>query len=353
MDDTTWHGPGKHERPRGRRAWWLVALLVIAVLAGATVLTTRLLTDRPSPTALPAPVDAPTADGTPSGPPPTAAGSATQAPSASAVPRSSASASASAKASPPAPRPPGRATPKKGVSVWDFPGIGQALADVRASWYYNWSSGPSRNAGSSAKFVPMIWGPKSVTDSELARAKANGSVLLGFNEPDFASQSNMTVEKALELWPRLQATGMRLGSPAVAVGGDRAGGWLDRFISGARSKGLRVDFITLHWYGSDFSDAAAGQLKGYLQAVYNRYRLPIWVTEYALIRWGGGGAAFPSDAQQASFATKSTAMMESLSYVERYAWFALPTPTEGGQGTGLYRNGTTPTAAGRAYRAAG
>ena len=32
-------------------------------------------------------------------------------------------------------------------------------------------------------------------------------------------QANMTVEQALELWPKLMATGQRLGSPAVACGG--------------------------------------------------------------------------------------------------------------------------------------
>lgn len=143
----------------------------------------------------------------------------------------------------------------------------------------------------------------------------------------------------------------RLGSPAVAVNAAQPGGWLDRFLSGARQRGYRVDFITMHWYGSDFSDAATGHLKSYIQAVYNRYRLPIWLTEYALIKFTDAGSVYPSDAQQAAFVKKSTAMLQSLSYVERYAWFALPTP-DGKQGTGLYRNGTTPTAAGRAYRAA-
>ena len=32
----------------------------------------------------------------------------------------------------------------------------------------------------------MIWGPGSVTAGNLAKAKNSGSVLLGFNEPDFA-----------------------------------------------------------------------------------------------------------------------------------------------------------------------
>jgi hypothetical protein len=235
---------------------------------------------------------------------------------------------------------------KKGVSTWDFAGLGAALRDVGARWYYNWSAGPSAGAGTTAEFVPMIWGSGSVTPANLAKAKASGSVLLGFNEPDLAGQANLTVAAALDLWPQLQATGQRLGSPAVASGGAAAGGWLDQFLAGARQRGYRVDFITLHWYGSDFSANATGQLRGYLQAVYDRYHLPIWLTEYALIKFPD---TYPSAAQEVAFIDASTAMLGSLPYVERYAWFALPTSTSGDR-TGLYRDGSTPTAAGAAYR---
>jgi hypothetical protein len=198
----------------------------------------------------------------------------------------------------------------------------------------------------------MIWGPGSVTPANLAKAKSAGTTLLGFNEPDFADQSNMTVEAALDLWPHLQATGLRLGSPAPAVGAATAGGWLDRFMSGARKRGYRVDFIALHWYGSDFSDAAVGHLEGYLRAVHDRYGLPIWLTEFALIKWESGGATYPTGVQQARFITRVTQMLGELDYVERYAWFALPTPDEGGAGTGLYRPGQGLTEAGTAFRAA-
>jgi hypothetical protein len=203
-------------------------------------------------------------------------------------------------------------------------------------------------APAGVEFVPMIWGAGSVTSATLAQAKQQGTELLGFNEPDMSGQANMTVSQALDLWPQLQATGMRLGSPAVATGGDKAGGWLDQFMSGAASRGYRVDFITLHWYGSDFSSAAVGQLKSYIQAVYARYHKPIWLTEYALINFGGG-AKYPTQAQQSAFVTGSTAMLDSLSYVERYAWFALPSK---GNDTGLYTNGTAATQVGLAYRAA-
>lgn len=189
-----------------------------------------------------------------------------------------------------------------------------------------------------------------VTGQNLDRAKRSGTTLLGFNEPDFASQANMSVERAWKLWPRLEATGMRLGSPAPAVGGATPGGWLDQFLAGARERGYRVDFIALHWYGADFSAGAVGHLRGYLQAVWDRYHMPIWLTEFALMRWVDGQAVYPSDSQQAAFIAGATEMLESLSFVERYAWFALPAEQPG---TGLYRDGSTPTAAGLAYREAG
>lgn len=61
--------------------------------------------------------------------------------------------------------------------------------------------------------------------------------MLGFNEPDWPGQSDMPVSKALSLWPRLQATGPQLGSPAVAANGATAGGWLDQFMTGAKADG--------------------------------------------------------------------------------------------------------------------
>ncbi|USX54831.1 sigma-70 family RNA polymerase sigma factor [Lentzea sp. HUAS12] len=251
----------------------------------------------------------------------------------------------------PPPAIPATASVKKGVSTWNFDGVGKALTDVRAGWYYNWAAQPDGiPTPPNVEFVPMIWGTKSTDDATLARAKANGKVLLGFNEPDFPDQANMTPEQALDLWPKLQATGLRLGSPAVAHSGDKAGGWLDRFMTGAAQRGLRVDFIAVHWYGSDFSEAAVGHLKNYLSAVHARYGKPIWLTEYALIDFSGGTARFPTQDQLAAFARGSSAMMEGLPYVERYAWFALPAEKPG---TGLYAPGGTPNQAGAAYREAG
>jgi hypothetical protein len=257
-------------------------------------------------------------------------------------------------ARPSPPRRQARAAPanaKKGVSAWVFTGVTRALARSGTSWYYTWSpnhAGIATPRG--VAFVPMIWGPGNVTSATLSQVRHEGHVLLGFNEPDMASQSNMTVSQALALWPRLMATGMRLGSPAVADDAATPGGWLDRFMRGAAARHYRVNFITVHWYGADFATGpAVAQLKSYLQAIWARYHLPIWLTEFALARFGTG-AVFPAPAGQAAFVTASTAMLQRLSYVQRYAWFALPA-TPGDGSAGLFRSGPVATRTGRAFEA--
>jgi RNA polymerase sigma factor (sigma-70 family) len=275
-------------------------------------------------------------------------------PAARPVPLVTQSARARQPAAKPPPAPPVTATSqRKGVSTWNFSGVGQALADSGASWYYNWGAAPNGiTAPGGVSYVPMIWGAASVTAANLAQASGEGHVLLGFNEPDLASQSNMSVAQALALWPRLMATGMSLGSPAVASGAATPGGWLDQFMAGAKARGYRVDFITVHWYGGDFRTGPAVQeLESYLQAIYARYHLPVWVTEFALTSYSGAAATFPGEAQQAAFLTAATAMLDGLSYVQRYAWFALPTSAGSGT-TGLFSPGPSVTQVGRAFESA-
>ncbi|GGW16422.1 hypothetical protein GCM10018980_19030 [Streptomyces capoamus] len=328
----------------------------VAAVAVAALVAARLTAGPSAPTAATVPPPTPMAVTSSSAPP---------SPSPSPRPRSSASPSPSESFSPSAKAPvkggpaqhsappvPSASGVKKGVGVWTFNGVSRALAASGASWYYTWNTQHQGvTTPKSASFVPMIWGAASVTDAALAQARAAGPYLLALNEPDFAQQSNMSVDQALQLWPKLMAAGKILGSPAVATGAGTPGGWLDRFMAGAAEKGYRVDFITLHWYGGDFrTPQAVEQLKSYLTSVYARYHKPIWLTEYALIDFSQG-TRFPSAAQQAAFVTASTKMLDSLPYVHRYAWFGLGAdPSK--PSSGLFTDGTTATAAGRAFQAA-
>jgi hypothetical protein len=238
---------------------------------------------------------------------------------------------------------------KKGVGTWAFAKSRRALQKSGASWFYTWAvNHPGITTAKGVSFVPMIWGARDVTARKLKLVRKQGHVLLTFNEPDLgAPQANMTVNQALRLWPRLMGTKMRLASPAVASGGATPGGWLDRFMKGAARRHYRVDFISLHWYGGDFDTSdAVSQLQSYIQAVWDRYHKPIWLTEFAL--WRFDPSVFPTPGQQAAFVTAATTMLRHLGYVWRYAWFALP--ADGADGTaGLFRPGAVATAAGRAF----
>lgn len=328
----------------------LVASLATAMVAGVG---TAVAVGRREPP--PAQAAATSTPAPPTPAPPTPAGpspDATSAPSVAAAPAPPPAVPVVEPPPAPVPAPAAATSTKKGVATWQFDGAAGALGDVGASWYYTWASSDAAvPAPGGVEFVPMIWGRDHLGDATLAQAAAHGTTLLGFNEPDLAEQSGMSVEEALAAWPRLEATGMRLGSPAVAWGADAPDGWLDRFMTGARAQGRRVDFITLHWYGSDFSDAAVGHFLGYVDAVHARYGLPIWVTEYGLMNFGGS-PRYPTGPQAAAFIEGTTAGMEARPYVERYAWFGLPAVGDS-IGFGLYTDATTPTEAGLAYRAAG
>jgi len=209
-------------------------------------------------------------------------------------------------------------TPKKGVGHW-----GRHMPDapdrLGCSWYYNWRPRPRKEAADTkAEFIPMIWDDYHATDEALADLKSSGyKALLAFNEPDGKGQADMTVAEAIALWPKLEATGLRLGSPGTRTGDP----WLDEFMEEARARNFRVDFLCLHWYGDITRPDPIGDLRRYLEGYWEKYRLPIWLTEYS-------GADFKyhlrktTQEDNARFARESIELLETLPFVERYAWYA-------------------------------
>jgi hypothetical protein len=120
-----------------------------------------------------------------------------------------------------------------------------------------------------------------------------------------------------------------------------------------RARGYRVDFMAVHWYGDNFCvEESFNGLKNFLEAVYRKFRLPIWLTEYSLILWSDP-PVYPSWELQAEFATKSVEMLETLPFVERYAWYSLPPGTKDRNSTALYNENGEPTPVGIGYRRAG
>lgn len=197
-------------------------------------------------------------------------------------------------------------------------------------WYYNWRPDQMWHQGGqrrTVEFVPMIWGRDDV--GKPIQSNLRPTHLLGFNEPDGRrdGQSNLSVEEAIALWPQLEAYGLRLGSPATTDGQTLgSNSWLGRFMAQADARGLRVDFIAVHYYSAN-GDVAA--FERFLTDVYRTYRRPVWVTEYARIDWNRPGNV--TYEQNAAFAQAAVPMLDRLPFVERHAWFAANPSDSAGQ----------------------
>lgn len=73
-------------------------------------------------------------------------------------------------------------------------------------------------------------------------------------------------------------------------------------------------------------DGNVANFQKYIEGVYNMYNKPIWVTEWAYVDYSNYPAfTVPSDPSViVAYMKGAVAMLEGLSYVERYAWFAVP-----------------------------
>jgi hypothetical protein len=197
------------------------------------------------------------------------------------------------------------------------------LRELNAGWFYTWGAQQPADIPAGVEYVPMIWGPWSCTDSTMKRlVSEKHKILLGFNEPGHKRQANMTVETAVELWPKLMDTGMRLGSPA-AVNAD--GEWMSAFMNEVDRRGYRVDFIAVHSYmGKD-----ANHFLRRLDKIHKMYRRPIWITEFAVADWEARkdkpNRYIPDDVY--AFMETVLPALEETDYIERYAWFSAPMPS--------------------------
>jgi hypothetical protein len=212
--------------------------------------------------------------------------------------------------------------PKKSIS---YGGNSSAITSMGlVTRYYNWTPGKSGTLPAGSEFDPMIWGTKNLNSSGLSTAQTYGTTLMGFNEPDNPGQANMTYQEALTAWPQLQATGMRLGSPAVGFKSDQKSGWLYNFMQGVTQNNYKVDVMCVHYYGEYDNNNTNPQKASdacitCMVNTYNLYKKPIWLTEFAL-SWGN----VCTQAQDLQFMQLVLPRLDSLPFMEAYFWFTLP-----------------------------
>ncbi|KAF9464166.1 hypothetical protein BDZ94DRAFT_1191650 [Collybia nuda] len=180
------------------------------------------------------------------------------------------------------------------------------------SWQYDWGTAPPDYlAKTTIPYIPMQWGVNGI-ETFASKVKAQGAkTILAFNEPDFASQSNINATYAAQLWKQyiqpLAASGVRLGAPAV-TNAPSGRPWLAQFL--AACTGCTIDFIPFHWYGTGI-----GNFYDYLWQMHGQFpSYPLWVTEFA--------TTSTNDAEVVDFLNSTIRYMDTLDWIQGYAWFA-------------------------------
>ena len=222
---------------------------------------------------------------------------------------------------------------KRGIAYgFDSPRDLEALSQG-VSWWYNWS--PRYNeavadvyAEYALDWVPMTWNGNNAAEIRaFLEQHPNVRYLLGFNEPNFSDQANLTPDRAAELWPQYEQIAedfdLQLVGPAV----NYCGGcvmvdgspiendyivWLDMFIEAYQTRfgrAPRMDFTALHWY--DFG------LPEQVDRIVTRYGRPVWLTEFALWR----GEDWNTPEFERDWLLEMVALLEENEMVYRYSWF--------------------------------
>lgn len=234
----------------------------------------------------------------------------------------------------------GAATPcKRGIATNTAPG---AAFSPAISWWYNWSLQPS-GGNTGLEFVPMVWGASTVSGAIPAGSK----FLLGFNEPNFMSQANLTPAAAAADWVALQANalkatvsivgpGMNFCGPAASCNGTDPFQYLTTFFTDCAD--CAVDYVAAHWYNCDLPSLQDYLEPGGSLAGYEQFGKPIWLTEFSC-----DGSA--SEAQQEAYMRAAIPYLENNPHVFRYSWFSAgPIPN-----AQLINADGSPTALGQVY----
>jgi len=221
--------------------------------------------------------------------------------------------------------------------------------------YWNYSWGPQRAIFQphDMEFVPMLWGYRDVNslqqllDETISPFIESGHTnrMLAFNEPDRLNQANMTVERAVELWPHLESLGISLISPGCA---DPGGEWMESFMAIAAASCFRVDWVSVHWYGGVSVQAFQSEML----SIYNKYGKPLLITEFAPADWSATSANNNRYTQQdvLAFAMAVLPWLEEQDWIAGYSWFSFSIDSPEGTSSALFDANNELTPLGSYYR---
>ncbi|MDR0413716.1 MAG: carbohydrate-binding protein [Dysgonamonadaceae bacterium] len=207
-------------------------------------------------------------------------------------------------------------------------GIGynrMSRADVEAlsfglSWTYNWGfTGSGIDAVFSefdVEFIPMAWSDiNKTTARNYLRNHPETKYVLGFNEPNFNDQANISPATAAARWKAVEEIADEFGLITVGPALNYSPNppyqdplkWYDEFFQ--LCTGCRVDHIAIHLYMP-----AGDAIKSNVER-FKKYGRPIWLTEFCA--WEDGTNA----ESQKRFLVEALDYLETDPDIYRYAWF--------------------------------
>ncbi len=223
----------------------------------------------------------------------------------------------------------GGTTCKRGIATNTAPSaaLAPSATSPGVSWWYDWAAQATGGAG--IEFDPMMWGASSLA----AKLPSGSRYVLGFNEPNFKAQSNLTAAQVAADWPMVEAAAKTVGAALVAPAVNFCGSstdtsgcsdptvtdpytWLKDFF--AACAGCTVDYVAVHWYNCDLPSLraylegnvdAGGGLQGFVQ-----FGRPIWLTEFACDN-------SHAEADQEAYMRAAVPYLEGNPHVFRYSWF--------------------------------
>lgn len=234
-------------------------------------------------------------------------------------------------------------TEKKGL-IWSyddfkskFNGVAKdpnIMDKFNIGWYINYAGSATTNYNGNAEYVKINhrhFDKNNIYSHFCHEALIEGAeeaYFLGYNEPENMNQADMTVDLAIEHWKHMNTFNGKLGSPCTFEDETDPHGWFAQFMDKVEQRpDLRVDFLQVHYYPHVLD---INHLKKYLHTLWVRYEKPIWITEWNLAPnyWdrnqdGQPEQVYYSLEEQEAFMKQAIPLLESLEYVERYAWFGL------------------------------
>lgn len=225
------------------------------------------------------------------------------------------------------------------IVAWEWPskkgwcgGNATEVDMTNSTWWYGWGGTGTRR--DFYEFVPM-WNKLNGNWSAINGNKTV-SHLLGLNEPDHPEQhkddygeKKIPVSLAIERWPEMLESGLRVGAPAVT---DFS--WLYEFIDECDRRNYRVDYVPIHAY---WEAKTPSSWYNDLKNIYERCgKRPLWITEWNNgANWtneiwpdgpnGGSDRDRPyTDANAQKQLEELTAILQVLdtaSFVERYSLY--------------------------------